>query len=111
MREKEKRNREELFRLMKENPDLPVVPMVDSEIVADDCCTYWMGSWGRCEVTEYVCGDERIFFKDDDEDSVLDGFEKYRCKWEDWPDEKITAVFNSLPWVKCIAVYINLPEE
>ena len=47
MREEEKRNREELFRLMKEHPDLPVVPMVDSEIVADDCYTYWMGSWGR----------------------------------------------------------------
>ena len=111
MREAEKRNREELFRLMKENPDLPVVPMVDSEIVADDCCSYWMGSWGRCEVTEYVSGNERVFFKDDDEDAVLDGFEEYRFKWEDWPDEKITETFNSLPWVKCIVVYINLPEE
>lgn len=27
----EKKNRDELFRLMKENPDLPVVPMVDDE--------------------------------------------------------------------------------
>lgn len=41
--EKERKNREELFRLMQENPDLPVVPMVDGEIVADDC-GHWRGT-------------------------------------------------------------------
>lgn len=35
MNEKERKNRDELFRLMRENPDLPVVAMVDSEIVAE----------------------------------------------------------------------------
>lgn len=33
--ERERKNREELFRLMAENPDLPVAAMVDSEIVAE----------------------------------------------------------------------------
>lgn len=102
---------EELFRLMQENPDLPIVPMVDEEIVADDCCSYWTGSWGYSEVTEYVKGNEQIFFKDDDEGSVLDGFDEYRDKWENWTDEKITETFNNLPWTKCIAVYIVLPED
>ena len=41
--EYEKKNREELFRLMRENPELPVVPMVDGEIAFDEC-GYWMGS-------------------------------------------------------------------
>ena len=31
-----KKNREELFKLIQENPDLPIVPMVDYEIVAED---------------------------------------------------------------------------
>lgn len=42
--DKERKNREELaayrrrelFRLMRENPELPVVPMVDWEITGDD---------------------------------------------------------------------------
>lgn len=40
--EKEKENREKLFRLMRENPELPVVAMVDSEIVADDGYNRWL---------------------------------------------------------------------
>lgn len=43
--EKDRKNREELFKLMQENPELPVVPMVDGEIPGDDC-GYWLGSWG-----------------------------------------------------------------
>ena len=43
--EREKQNREELFRLMRENPDLPVVPMVDGEICGDDS-GYWCGGMG-----------------------------------------------------------------
>ena len=38
---------ENLLQLIKENPDLPIVPMVDQEIVADDCCTWWIGKWGK----------------------------------------------------------------
>ena len=53
MSEKQKERLEELFRLIKENPDLPILPMVDSEIVA--ACGYatWTGSWGRADVVEY----------------------------------------------------------
>lgn len=36
MMERENQYRKELFKLMQENPDLPVVPMVDGEIVAGD---------------------------------------------------------------------------
>lgn len=43
--EKERKNREELFKLMQENPDLPVVAMVDGEIPGDDS-GYWLGAWG-----------------------------------------------------------------
>lgn len=36
MTEKERKNHDDLFKLMQENPDLPVVPMVDADIVAGD---------------------------------------------------------------------------
>lgn len=74
--EKERKNREELFKLMQKNPDLPVVPMVDSEIVADDC-GYWLGSWGSAEVDEYFISEraERVFFKSDGD--VFDVLERH----------------------------------
>ena len=46
----EKENREKLFQLMRENPELPVVAMVDSEIVADDGYNRWLGGIRRLTV-------------------------------------------------------------
>ena len=104
---------EELLKLIQENPDLPVVPVVDSEIAGDDY-GYWLGKWGRCEVTEYYCGRERVHFKDDDEEDVLTDLVgcDYSCDMQgrdiyDLSDEEWDKIFESLPWVKCIAVYIT----
>ena len=105
---------EELLKLIQENPDLPVVPMVDYEIVGDDSCTWWLGSWGRCEVNEYYCGRERVHFKDDDEENVLTDMVgcKYSCDPQgrdvyDLPDEEWDKLYASIPWIKCIVVYIT----
>lgn len=112
--EQEKQNREELFRLMKENPDLPVVPMVDGEIARDDC-GYWMASWGRSHVDEYLICDyaERIVFKSDDD--VFGTLEDYlSCDdFEKLPnvESECRPIYDELPWKKAIIVYIELPEE
>lgn len=58
----EKENREKLFQLMQENPELPVVAMVDSEIVADDGYNRWLGAWGCSYIGEYLIGEEHLFF-------------------------------------------------
>lgn len=65
-RENEKENREELFRLMQKNPELPIVPMVDYEIVADDIGR-WLGSWGGSYIGEYLIGEEQVHFREDDD--------------------------------------------
>lgn len=52
--EKQRQNRERLFTIMRENPDLPVIPFVDGEIVAGDDFGSWMGSWGASHVDEYL---------------------------------------------------------
>jgi len=44
----------DLLQLIKENPDLPVIPMVDSDVVAGDEYGYWIGSIGKCEVREFA---------------------------------------------------------
>lgn len=76
--DRERKNREELFKLMQENPELPVVAMVDSEIVQDDGYSRWMGAWGSSSIEEYFIGEERIHFREEDdfdevEETLTDG--------------------------------------
>lgn len=68
----EKENREKLFQLMRENPELPVVAMVDSEIVADDGYNRWLGVWGCSYIGEYLVGEEQVHFREDDDPSEVD---------------------------------------
>lgn len=110
--ENEKENREELFRLMQENPELPIVPMVDYEIVADDSGR-WLGSWGSSYIGEYLIGEERIFFREDDDPSEVDRVlsERYGDDYyADMTDEQEAEAYAGLPWVKAIIVNIDLPE-
>lgn len=112
--EKEKKNRDELFRLMQENPELPVVPMVDSDIVADDRYNLWMGSWGNSHIGEYVLGRDYTHFREDDdwgnvEWTLLDGFVNYGT-FEGLTDEEVKSGYAALPWIKAIIVNIDLPE-
>ena len=103
----------ELITLIKENPDLPIIPMVDSEVVADDY-GYWMGQWGRCEVTEYYLGREKVHFKSDDAEDVLN--DMVGCQYArdqqgrdiyELTDEAWDELYETIPWTKAIVVYIT----
>ena len=112
--ERERKNREELFKLMQENPELPVVAMVDSEIVQDDGYYRWVGAWGRSTIEEYFIGEERIHFREADdfdevEETLTDGQVCYD-DFEAMSDEEAVGAYNSLPWIKAIVVNIDLPD-
>ena len=110
MKKTQKERLDELFKLIKENPDLPILPMVDSEIVADDVYARWTGSWGSAEITEYIIGDERVYFKDDDDpETVLNDCIGGVDYWEQ-PEDVVEREYNNLPWVKVIVVNIDMPE-
>ena len=107
---------DDFLTIVKENPGLPVIPMVNEEIVRDFCASWWMGAFGRSEINEIYIGRERVHFKDDDEESVLVDMEG--CKYSrtkdgtniyDLSDEEWKKEFESLPWKKVIAVYIGVP--
>lgn len=100
----------DLLEQVKSRPDLPIVPMVDSEIVCDDGFARWRGSWGAASITKYLVSEEHIFFFDDEDDigdvmSETVGYDAY----EAMTDEEALAAYRALPWVECIAVDINLP--
>ncbi len=111
--DKEKQSHEELFRLMRENPDLPVVPMVDYEVVWDGYGR-WAGSWGKARIDEYLIdGDSyKIWFKsENDPEDVLEDVLSYEdyTSLPDNDDERKQA-YNALPWIKAIIVDVNLPD-
>ena len=114
MTEKERKNHDDLFKLMQENPDLPVVPMVDADIVAGDDYGRWMGSWGSASVDKYLIppDDRPMIFKSDDD--VFDTLEQClpEAEFEALPENESECrpFYDALPWVKAIIVNINLPD-
>lgn len=110
----------ELLRLVAENPSLPVVPMVYSEVVQDGGYAWWLGSFGEVSVDEYVIFksskyDDGKYYTKDDQDEI----EEIIAEWvsEENPqmsDEDIFAEAHrqaeALPWKKAILVYVDLPE-
>jgi len=106
---------QEFIKLVQENPDLPIVPMVYGEIVDGDHYSYWMGSFCGCEITEYVCfegyqGDR--FYTRDEQDEI----EEYFANSEvlvDLSDEEAFRIAHeqaeALDWEKAIVVWIGTP--
>ena len=113
--DRERESRDYLFKLMQENPELPVIPFVDGEIVAGDDFGTWMGSWGVSCTDEYLIPPqdyEPVIFKSDDDgfdtlEKVLPG-EEFDALPES--EEECRKIYDALPWTKAIIVNIGLPD-
>ena len=111
----------ELFTLIRKHPDLPIVAMVDSDIVAEDSCCRWLGSWGISYIDKYITHDYYgVIFYEQGRPDIVDIFEKYfdyaECGVTDeMPDKEafkiMRAKIDTLPWVEAIIVNIDLPNE
>ena len=102
---------EGLLKLIQENPELEIVPMVNTECVGGDDYGSWMAEWGSAKLDEYYCSDERVYFRDGDEEDLQQQWIDYN--YEDFPnasDEELDKMaeeyVKNLEWVKCIAVSI-----
>ena len=82
----QKAKSEAFLKLIKKNPTLPIVPMVDYEIVGDGF-GWWMGAWGNAYVGEYACYDDRYF--EDRED--------FKEKYYDNNCDELCEMFNYEP--------------
>ena len=80
-KEKQIEINQELLRIVAENPDLPIVAMVDSDVVCEDYGR-WLASFGKDYVGEYAVYNEHFY--DDREDSKED----YYCQNDDELDEQ-----------------------
>ena len=81
-------NIKNLLKLIKENPDLPVVPVVNEEVVGDGG-PYFLGEWSLPYVEEYAVYDDRFF---DDRDEFKDYYFGYN-------DDELCEKFNYSPLI------------
>ena len=112
MLERQQENIKQLLKLIKDNPDLEILPMVDSECVTSDDFSYWMGEWGSAEVDHYYRLDERVYFKGEGLEELIDdwidnNYEKYPMANNDLLEERAAAEIESYDWIKAIVVKIN----
>jgi hypothetical protein len=110
--EKQQENIKHLLKLIEENPTLEILPMVATECVFSDDFGYWMAEWGEARIDEYYLGNERVYSKSNDFDSLVDAF--MNDNYGDYPDlsdeefQKLAEEkVNNYEWTKAIIVRIH----
>lgn len=104
---------EKLLKLVSENTGLPIVPMVDAEIIGDDY-GYYLGSFESATVDEYLVSrrGEVLFKSDDDVFNTLE-----RClsdeEFEQLPESESDCRkhYDALPWKKAIMMWIRPSDD
>lgn len=111
--EKQRNNVKNLMKLIKEKPKLRIVPMVDSEIVGDDY-SYWAGSFGDARLEEIWVDDERIYFKDEDFEDLVEkkrdnmaDEEEFKNLTDEEFDKYAENYVENLKWEEVIVVNIE----
>ena len=109
---------EKVIKLMQENPDLPVMCKVDSEIVADDGYAWWLGRLDTKHepmIDEYSTeSDEKLFLKsDEDYTEWFEHFFDYKDfedipdnEWDEFAKKKVDEVAG---WKR--AIFISVTTE
>ena len=105
-------NIRDLLRLIEDHPDLPVVPMVGQDIVAD-CTGEWVASFGKAEVKKMCIYGENVIFREEKnaiktiEALELEGLTEDRTREESI--EKLNGYLDELEWLEAIIVHIETP--
>ena len=82
-------NIQKLVDLAKKHPELPIIAIVDGEIVGDDNYCRWLGSVGNVELGEYV------LFKD----HFIDDREELKEQYYDYNDDELCEKFGYEPGI------------
>ena len=84
-------NVEKFINLVKDNHNLPVVPMVDHEVVGEEWGR-WVGSFGDCYVGEFAIYNDRYYTDR----------EEFKEEYWGWNDDELCCRFEYDP---CITKY------
>lgn len=102
-------NIKQLMTLIEQNPKLPVVPLVDSDVCEDGYYARYLGELGYSHVNKYISGNYHLRLYD------ADPYEMYETvsdvlgvdAYENMSNEVIQQVYDNLPWIEAILVDIN----
>ena len=101
-----------LIELVRENPDLPIVPMTYYEVCGGDT-GYWLGQVESVEIREYAINewneDDAVLFKDEfgDEDKLIESIAEYKYDGTEDDYDKAEKEAKDM-WTKAIIVRIGL---
>ena len=105
-------NIKEILKLIDEHPDLPVIPMVGQDIVAD-CTGEWIANFGKAEIKKMCIYGEKVIFREEKnaiktvEALELEGLTEGRTREESI--EKLNGYLDELDWLEAIIVHIETP--
>ena len=105
-------NIKDLLKLINEHPDLPVIPMVGQDIVAD-CTGEWIANFGKAEIKKMCIYGEKVIFREEKnaiktvEALELEGLTEGRAREESI--EKLNGYLDELDWLEAIIVHIETP--
>ena len=115
--------RNKLINILQTNADLPLMALVDSDVVADDCYVSWFGDVNDAYISEVWAGKEKTYFIDEVLDNMIDFIdiefpEKSIGNIYDLSDEEIDKWMKkaekfilSLPWKKYIVLTVTTPDS
>lgn len=84
----DKERNQELLKLVSENPDLPIIAMVDCDVVGEDSGR-WLGHFSRAELGEYTTRDDRYY----------DDREEFKERYYNDNDEELCEMFGYCPYI------------
>lgn len=110
--EQQKEKLKVLLELIEQNPELRILPMVDSNVVSDDSYSWWIGEWGNARIEEVYGDDERAYIRSDDEEDLVEQLtwnEEFIAGLSE-PEaiKKAESTVANYKWEKVIAVAITI---
>ena len=110
--QKQKENVAILMKLIQDNPDLPILPMVATDCVLDDEYGYWMARWSKAKIDKYHEHDGRVYMYSGDLDEMVEDW--IDNNWLDFEgasyeelQKKAEVAIRGYKWVDAIVVYIE----
>lgn len=113
MEDLEKNALKDLCKLMNEHPELPVIPMVDSEVVLGDEFCYWICALKSASAEDYIVSPTGAVICRDP-DNVMETLELVLPteKFETLPETEAECkpYYDELPWKKAIMLFIGTAD-
>ena len=108
----------ELARLVTEHPDLPIIPYVSSEVVADDSYGFWYGSLAHVSLERYTIGywfdpydgEDCRYYTDNEKDELIEEIAEYKYDGTEEDYAKAEEEVSKIKWKEGIFLYIGLPD-